>query len=90
MGNKIEVEIYINQLITFFEKNPNDLIELIGETDKSFFYEKIKSQSYLNLENGDDVTLTHQQLINIVVELKKDKNPEEISKYPFFKTKYGY
>ena len=27
----VDAEIYLNQLIGFFEKNPNDLIDLIGK-----------------------------------------------------------
>jgi len=34
----IEVDIYMNQLVSFFEKNPNDLISLIGELQKDDFY----------------------------------------------------
>ena len=34
----IDVEIYISQFIDFFEKNPNDLLVLIGEVKKNEFY----------------------------------------------------
>ena len=34
----IEVDIYMNQLVSFFEKNPNDLISLIGELQKDDFF----------------------------------------------------
>lgn len=68
----VEVEIYLNQFITFFDNNPNDLLELIGDVLKETFYEKVREQSYKNLEEGTDVSLTNSQLINIVVELRKD------------------
>ena len=49
----VDAEIYLNQLIAFFEKNPNDLIDLIGELKKTKFYKRIKEKVYENVENGD-------------------------------------
>jgi len=72
----VDVEIYINQFITFFDKNPNDLIDLIGDLLKDDFYDRVKQQSLDNIENGEDVSLTHKQLISIVVKLKESKNEE--------------
>jgi hypothetical protein len=66
----VDVEIYINQFITFFDKNPNDLIDLIGDLLKDDFYEKVKEQCYKNVENNEPVELTKTQLISVVVELK--------------------
>jgi hypothetical protein len=72
----VDVEIYINQFITFFDKNPNDLIDLIGDLLKDDFYDRVKQQSLDNIENGEDVSLTQKQLISIVVKLKESKNEE--------------
>lgn len=72
----VDVEIYINQFITFFDNNPNDLIQLIGDVLKEDFYNKVKQTSLKNLENGEDVSLTQKQLISIVVELKQSQNEE--------------
>ena len=36
--NIIEVELYLNQFKGFFDKNPNDLIDLIGDILKNDFY----------------------------------------------------
>jgi len=52
----VDVEIYINQFITFFNNNPNDLIELIGDVLKDDFYERVKLQSLDNFNNGEDVS----------------------------------
>lgn len=71
--NNLEVEIYINQLINFFEKNPNDLMDLIGEGDREKFYSLVKSQCLENFQKGDDVSLTQDQLIEIIINLKKKK-----------------
>jgi len=66
----VDIEIYLNQVITFFEKNPNDLIDLISELQKDEFYLKLRQQCEKNVEEGKDITLTKEQMINIVVDLK--------------------
>ena len=87
-----EVEIYLNQFKGFFDKNPNDLLELIGELNKSEFYDEVKKQSIKNYEEGNEVSLTHKQIINIVIKLKKVNNSsverEKIQKV-IVKTKFG-
>lgn len=90
--NILDVEIYIKQFIDFFEKNPNDLIELIGDKLKENFYQKVKEQCIKNYNNGDDVSLTRQQIINIVVNLKQtdeSKLAEKTINKIFQNTKYG-
>jgi hypothetical protein len=72
----VDVEIYINQFITFFNNNPNDLLELIGDVLKDDFYDRVKQQSLDNVGNGEDVSLTQKQLISIVVSLKQSQNEE--------------
>jgi uncharacterized protein with gpF-like domain len=88
----IDVEIYLNQLITFFEKNPNDLTELIGNSMKDMFFDKVRIACTENVENGDEVTLTNQQLIDIVLDIKGVKGSKEelevINKI-FVKNKFG-
>jgi hypothetical protein len=73
MMKNVDVEIYVNQMVSFFEKNPNDLINLIGDTLKDKFFEKIRVKCYENLESGDEISLTQKQLIDIVVELKSEE-----------------
>ena len=72
----IDVEIYVTNLISFFENNQNDLIELIGSLQKNEFYDKLRERSELNYDEGKDFVLTREQIINIVLELKV---PEIIS-----------
>ena len=67
----VDVDIYVSQLISFFNNNPNDLIDLIGDSLKESFYEKIKEQCFKNIKDGDEVSLTQKQIIDIVVKLKK-------------------
>jgi hypothetical protein len=88
----IDVELYLSQLINFFEKNPNDLIDLIGDSLKEDFYGKVEEQCYKNYENGDEISLTQKQIINIVLELKNEtpKNLIEEKVHGVFQhTKFG-
>ena len=90
--NNIDAEIYLNNLIGFFEKNPNDLIDLIGELKKNTFYKKIREKVYENAKKGDEITLTQQQLIDIVVGMYDDVTQKgkiiEV-KVPIIQTSYG-
>ena len=88
----IEVDIYLNQLVSFFDKNPNDLIDLIGESHKDKFFDKVREVWLQNVEKGDDVTLTNQQLIDIVLEVKgvgMTKEEFEVINKVFEKNKFG-
>jgi hypothetical protein len=86
----IDCEIYISQMITFFENNPGDFMDLVGDVQKEDFYKKIREQSLKNLEEGNDFVLTKQQIIDIVVELKVPELNDrlKIEKH-IFKTKFG-
>lgn len=88
----VDVEIYLNQFISFFEKNPNSLTELIGDINKDDFFNKVKEQCYINIEKGDDVSLTRSQIIEIVGGLlKSQKNDTLVEKTNklFQDTKFG-
>lgn len=88
----IEVDIYLNQLVSFFDKNPNDLIDLIGESHKDKFFDKVREVCLQNVEKGEDVTLTNQQLIDIVLEVKgvgMTKEEFEVINKVFEKNKFG-
>jgi hypothetical protein len=99
--SNVDVEIYVSQLINFFENNPNDLIDLIGDVQKDEFYQKVREKCEENVNKGEDIVLTKDQIIDIVIELKmpelenklKPKKVKvdmiiEIDKL-FKKTKYG-
>jgi hypothetical protein len=85
----IDVEIYIKNFINFFENNPNELLELIGDALKEVFYEKVKEQCYKNHNNGDEITLSQKQLIDIVVKLKKGDVKIALTNGVFQQTKFG-
>lgn len=86
--NKVDVDIYVAQLMKFFEENPSDLSNIIGDLDSSKFYDEVRIQSKTNLEKGEDVQLTQNQILNIVVKLSKEKSEKQDGKIYLF-TKLG-
>lgn len=90
----IDCEVYVSQLITFFDKNPNDLMLLIGDLQKEDFYIKLREQCYKNAKESDDHIITKQQMIDIIIELKipqlnEKPNSEMIVEGLIHKTKWG-
>jgi hypothetical protein len=88
----VDVDIYVNQFISFFDKNPEELKMLIGEVNKDDFYLKVTEQCYSNVEKGEDPSLTRPQIIEIIVKLRKSEITvtEETKIYEIFqKTKFG-
>ena len=85
----VDVDIYVSQIVKFFESNPKELKILIGELDKQFFFNKIKERAYQNFENGDEISLTKKQMVEIVVELYNEKKNETPVAQGFTRTKYG-
>lgn len=89
---RIEVDIWVNQFIGFFDKNPGELTQLIGSIDKEVFFDKVRQRCFKNLEEGDEVSLTQKQLIDIIVSLNKANMvivDTEKMDYLFQKTKFG-
>lgn len=86
----VDIEIYMNQFINFFESNPNDLIDLIGDTLKETFFEKVRMRCIDNYEKGEDISLTNRQMMEIILEIRNEDSPDimRISKI-FESTKYG-
>lgn len=84
----VDVDIYMTQLIKFFNDNPADLSALIGNLDSAQFYEEVKKQALKNFDNGEDITLSHSQIINIVVQLNNLRRGIK-RKMPFFYSKFG-
>jgi len=74
----VDVEIYLSQLINFFDKNPNDFIDLIGPENKELFYDMVRKQCYKNVEKGDEISLTRNQLLEIAFSLKNKDRDETI------------
>jgi len=77
----VDIEIYMNQLIEFFEKNPNDLMSLIGNSQKEEFYQKLRGKCEKNFKEGKDIVLSKEQIVETVVELKIVFTSEKEKKY---------
>lgn len=77
--SNVDIEIYLSQLINFFESNPNDLMELIGDIQKEDFYRKLKEKCEQNHKNGEDIVLTKNQIVDIVVDLKMPELQDKVS-----------
>ena len=71
----IDAEIYLKQLFTFFNGNPEALISLIGDLNKESFYQKIKDTVYEKIKNDDEFLLTKKQMIDIIKDLWDEQNP---------------
>ena len=92
--SRIDCEIYVSQMISFFENNPGDFMELVGDVQKEKFYYKIREKSFENFDKGEDFVLSKQQIIDIVIELKVPElmdtsNPQKVVEGYIQKTKWG-
>lgn len=86
----IDVEIYLSQLKTFFEKNPGELDSLVHPTQQDEFFDMVKEIAYQNHDDGEEIPLTRTQYIKICKELF-EKLPKVDNKEPeiFIPTKFG-
>jgi len=89
--DKVDVQIYLSQIKTFFKENPNQLLKLIGKAKPEDFFDGIERIALSNLKNGDDVQLTNNQMIQLVVDLngKEQKIKKKEVLVPYQKFKFG-
>jgi hypothetical protein len=91
----VDVEIYMNNIVKFFRENPNDLLNLVPKTKEEEFYSKLREVAFQNYENGEEVNLTREQIIEICANIhgktkkvREKKEPiksltiDEILKHP--------
>jgi hypothetical protein len=84
----VDVQIYLSNFKLFFNNNPNDLINLIGDGDKDKFFELVQESVIENYEKGEDLELTKKQLIDIMLILTKDRVEEKVENF-ILKGPYG-
>jgi len=84
----VDVQIYLSNFKSFFNNNPNDLINLIGDGDKDMFFELVQESVIENYEKGEDLELTKKQLIDIMLILTKDRVEEKVENF-ILKGPYG-
>jgi hypothetical protein len=92
---KLDVAIYLNNVVKFFNENPTHLQNFVSLDKKEIFFDKIKEVASYNAEKGDEVTLTQKQFIDICLEINgKKEEPQEVLTDDFTKThketKWGY
>lgn len=84
----VDVQIYLSNFKSFFNNNPNDLINLIGDGDKDMFFELVEGAVIENYDKGEDLELTKKQLIDIMLILTKDRVEEKVENF-ILKGPYG-
>lgn len=84
-----DVEIYVGQMIRFFESNPNELKILIGDLDKNEFYKKIEEKAYFNFEKEGEAGLTRNQIAEIIATIYQEDKMKGIDKRIYFNSKFG-
>ena len=84
----VDVQIYLSNFKLFFNNNPNDLINLIGDGDKDMFFELVEGSVIENYDKGEDLELTKKQLIDIMLILTKDRVEEKVENF-ILKGPYG-
>ncbi len=77
----VDIQIYLSNLKQFFKNNPNDLMNLIGDSNQEKFFELVEEQVIENQKSGDGLELTKKQIIDIVLILTKDKDEKKIESY---------
>ena len=77
----VDVQIYLSNLKQFFKNNPNDLMELIGNSNQDMFFELVEKQVLENQKGEDGLELTKKQIVDIVLILTKDRNEEKIESF---------
>lgn len=89
--DNVDVQIYLSQVKTFFEQNPDELISLLGKAKPEDFFNGVARLAAKNLEKGEDVQLTNKQMIDLIVELNKVKKGITVKEIltPFTETKFG-
>jgi hypothetical protein len=86
----LEVELYMSNVIKFFNENPKDLMNFVTQERKDEFFQKIKEKALENVEKGEEVVLTQQQFIDICVGMNEKQVKEfQYLKKIMVKTAYG-
>lgn len=67
---EIEIEIYMSNFRAFFDKNPKQLVQLIGYNDPELFYNKIRKIVEDNSKSeSKPLEPTRQQMLDLVLEI---------------------
>jgi len=73
MGN-LDVEIYMTNFKGFFDKNPEQLKQLIGNINSDEFFDGVRKIVEVNSEDSERaLEPTREQLIDLILKLNGDK-----------------
>jgi hypothetical protein len=87
----LDVEIYMSNVIKFFNENPKDLLNFVSLERKDEFFNKIKEVAEKNAEKGEEIVLTQQQFIDICLIINdKPHLTKNFIERTHTKTDYGY
>ena len=74
----LELEIYLNKLKSFFEKNPNQLKELIGDVDPTIFYNHVRIVVEDNINTQNTLELTRSQMLEIILKINTKSSVKKL------------
>ena len=79
----VDAEIYIKQLIGFFDKNPEELKTLIGLMSKENFYQKIRDKVYSKVETQvENYILTKKEMGELIYQLHEETHGKHRQPHP--------
>ena len=78
--SNVDIEIYMTNLVKFFDKNPEQLKILIGDNDSNIFFQKIRKIVETNEKDEKELAPTRKQMIEIILEIKKGPDKKNIEK----------
>jgi len=67
--DEIDITIYLNNFKKFFNQNPGELKNLIGQADKERFFEEVERIVKNNAKISNEFEITQKQIIDVIVML---------------------
>ena len=78
--SNVDIEIYMTNLVKFFDKNPEQLKILIGDNDINIFFQKIRKIVETNEKDEKELAPTRKQMIEIILEVQKNATVKKLDK----------
>lgn len=88
----IDIEIYMKNFEGFFEKNPDQLKQLIGNLNPKTFFLKIRNTVEKNVSEKKQLEPTRKQIIDIIVLMNGGSPVDEkkVKSMPFMNHHMGF
>ena len=78
--SNVDIEIYMTNLVKFFDKNPEQLKILIGDNDSNIFFQKIRKIVETNEKDEKELAPTRKQMIEIILEVQKNATVKKLDR----------